>query len=159
MGGLRFEFPLGNNEAQARNRRKSLEIRQLLHQLDTTVENVLLESQVSYRELNKNYRSIVQSYEIMHADEEEIRALTSRIELLLSQNEPYGDMLYRLMDAGERLSHSEELLAKSELTYNYSLYNLYRSMGILVSKNDIVFTEEKSDDKLPIIRIEKLQQQ
>jgi outer membrane protein TolC len=160
VGGLRLEFPLGNNQAQARNKRKRLEIRQLLHQLDTTVENVLLEAQVSYRELIKNYRSIVQSYQIMHADEEEINSLISRIELLLSQNEPYGDMLYRLMDASERLSKSEELLAKSELTYNYSLYNLYRSMGILVSKNNIVFSEEKSDDKdkLPIMHIERQQQ-
>ena len=53
VAGLRFEFPLGNNGAEARNLRKKLEIRQLLHQLDTTVENVLLETQVSYRELEK----------------------------------------------------------------------------------------------------------
>ncbi len=146
VAGLRFEYPLGNNGAKARNTRKKLEIRQLLHQLDTTVENVLLETQVSYRELEKNYRSMVQSYQIMISDDEEVKALLSQVDYLLANNEPYGDVLYRLMDAGERLSDSEELFAKSELTYNYSLFNLYRAMGILVSNNNITFAEVKPED-------------
>ncbi len=155
VAGLRFEFPLGNNGAKARNLRKKLEIRQLLHQLDTTVENVLLEAQVSYRELEKNYRSMVQSYQIMRSDDEEVKALLSRVDYLLANSEPYGDVLYRLMDASERLTDSEELFAKSELTYNYSLYNLHRAMGILVSTSNITFTEEKPEDgdTLPAIHV------
>lgn len=157
VAGLRFEFPLGNNGAEARNLRRKLEIRQLLHQLDTTVENVLLETQVSYRELVKNYRSMVQSYQIMRSDDEEVKDLLARIDYLLAKNDPYGDVLYRLLDANERLTDSEELFAKSELTYNYSLYNLYRAMGILVSTNNISFEEqtEKTDDDLPAIHIRK----
>ncbi|HIP38511.1 MAG TPA: TolC family protein, partial [Desulfocapsa sulfexigens] len=155
VGGLRFEFPLGNNGAEARNTRKKLEIRQLLHQLDTTVENVLLEAQVSFRELEKNYRSMVQSYQIMHSDNEEVAALLSRVDYLLANNEKYGDVLYRLMDANERLTDSEALFAKSELTYNYALYNLYRAMGILVSTNNIVLeeTEPENGDSLPVMQV------
>lgn len=155
VAGLRFEYPLGNNSAEARNLRKRIEIRQLLHQLDTTVENVLLETRVSYRELVKNYRSMVQSYQIMKADDEEVQALLSRVDYLLANNRPYGEVLYQLMDASERLTDSEELFAKSELTYNYSLYNLYRAMGILVENNRISFTEEEPDDDLPVIHVEK----
>lgn len=157
VGGLRFEYPLGNNGAEARNLRKKLEIRQLLHQLDTTVENVLLEAQVSYRELVKNYRSMVQSYQIMISDDEEVKALLSRVDYLLANNEAYGDVLYRLMDASERLTESEELFAKSELTYNYALYNLYRAMGILVSNNNIAFEKETPEDgdELPVMHVRK----
>ncbi len=157
VAGLRFEFPLGNNGAEARNLRKKLEIRQLLHQLDTTVENVLLETQVSYRELVKNYRSMVQSYQIMRSDDEEVKALLARIDYLLTKNDPYGDVLYRLLDANERLTDSEELFAKSELTYNYSQYNLYRAMGILVSTSDINFEEQTKDtaDGLPVMHVRK----
>lgn len=157
VAGLRFEFPLGNNGAEARNLRNKLEIRQLLHQLDTTVENVLLETRVSYRELVKNYRSMVQSYQIMRADDEEVKALLARIDYLLAKNDPYGDVLYRLLDANERLTESEELFAKSELTYNYSLYNLYRAMGILVSTNNISFDEQtgETDDGLPVMHVRK----
>jgi outer membrane protein TolC len=157
VAGLRFEFPLGNNGAEARNTRKKLEIRQLLHQLDTTVHNVLLEAQVSYRELEKNYRSMVQSYQIMLADQEEVKSLLSRVDYLLDNHQQYGDVLYRLMDAHERLADSEELFAKSELTYNYSLYNLYRAMGILVSNQQVVFekTVPEDEDSLPVMDIHK----
>ncbi len=156
VAGLRFEYPLGNNGAEARNTRKKLEIRQLLHQLDTTVQNVLLEAQVSYRELEKNYRSMVQSYQVMQADNEEVKALLSRVDYLLSNHDPYGDVLYRLMDAHERLADSEELFAKSELTYNYAMYNLYRAMGILVSNENITFDQQINDqDELPVMHVNK----
>ena len=154
MLGLRFEYPFGNNAAEARNRRTRIEMRQMLHQLDVTVENVLLEAQISYREMDKYYESMIQSYQVMDSDKEEIEALMARIDYLLAQNEPYGDMLYRLMDASERLTDSEEVFAKSELTYNLAIYNLYRAMGILVSKNDIAFVREEDDDKLPVLKAE-----
>jgi len=156
VAGLRFEYPLGNNGAEARNTRKKIEIRQLLHQLDTTVQNVLLEAQVSYRELEKDYRSMVQSYQVMQADNEEVKALLARVDYLLSNHDPYGDVLYRLMDAHERLANSEELFAKSELTYNYAMYNLYRAMGILVSNEKISFEQQLDDqDELPVMHVNK----
>ena len=155
VGGLRFEYPLSNNSAEARNLRKKIEVRQLVRQLDTTVENVLLEAEVSYRELIKNYRSMVQSYQIMRADEQEVKELIVSVDYLLAQNEPYGDILYRLLDANERLTESEELYAKNELTYNYSTYNLHRAMGILVSTNNIAFTRGEDEDKLPRMKLEK----
>jgi outer membrane protein TolC len=155
VGGLRLEMPLGNNGAEARNLRKKLELRQLVRQLDSTVENVLLEAEISYRELIKNYRSMVQSYQIMRADEEEVRELLARADYLIAQSEPYGDVLYRLMDANERLAESEEQYAKNELTYNYATYNLHRAMGILVSSNAIAFKNEADKDNLPRMRFER----
>ena len=153
VAGLRFEYPLGNDGAQARNLRKKIEMRQHMHQLDTTVQNVLLEAQVSHRELMKNYRSMVQSSKILVADEEEVKALIAQIDLSLARSEPYGDVLYRLMDASERLTESEEIYAKSELAYNYATYNLYRAMGVLVKENRIATTQEEDADDLPVIRI------
>lgn len=153
IAGLRFEYPLGNNGAEARNLRKKIEIRQQLHQLDTTVNNILLEAQVSYRELIKNYRSMVQSYQILRADEEEVKSLMAQIDLMLTRNDPYGDVLYRLMDASERLTESEELYAKSELAYNYATYNLYRAMGVLVKENKLEPTQATDTDELPVMLI------
>ena len=153
MVGLRLEYPLGNNSAQARSLRKRLEARQLLNQLDVSVEHVLLEVQVSYREMQKYHESMLQNFQILKSDEQEISELLESIDYKLAQGEPYGDMLYRLMDASERLTESEEAVARSELTYNLSLYNLYRAMGILVSDNDIVITREQGDDELPVLQI------
>ena len=153
MVGLRLEYPLGNNSAQARSLRKRLEARQLLNQLDVSVEHVLLEVQVSYREMQKYHESMLQNFQILKSDEQEISELLESIDYKLAQGEPYGDMLYRLMDASERLTESEEAVARSELTYNLSLYNLYRAMGILVSDNDIVITREQGEDKLPVLQV------
>ena len=91
----------------------------------------------------------------MHSDNEEVNALLSRVDYLLANNEKYGDVLYRLMDANERLTDSEALFAKSELTYNYALYNLYRAMGILVSNNNIVLEETvpEDGDSLPVTQV------
>lgn len=153
MVGLRFEYPLGNNSAQARDLRKRIEARQLLNQLDVSVQHVLLEVQVSYREMQKYHESMLQSYQIMKSDEQEINELLESIDYKLAQGEPYADMLYRLMDASERLTESEETVARSELTYNLALYNLYRAMGILVSDNDIVVTRDQGEDDLPVLTI------
>ena len=153
MAGLRFEFPLGNNSAQARNTRRRLEARQLLNQLDVSVEHVLLEVQVSHREMQKYYESMLQSYQIMKSDEEEIREILESIDYKLAQGDPYGDMLYRLMDASERLTESEETVVRSELTYNLALYNLYRAMGILVTSNNFVFNRSEGEDDLPLISV------
>lgn len=150
--GLRFEYPLGNNGAEARQLRKRLEVRQLLNQLDTTVQNVFLEVQVSFREMIKNHKEMVRRYQVMEFTAEEIRALVDRIDFLLAENEAYGNVLYQLMDALDRMIEAEVTFAKSELTYNLSLYNLNRVMGILVSVNNIRITEETEDD-LPVIRL------
>ena len=73
--GLRFEFPLANNAAEARLDRKKIEIRQLINQLDTTVTNVLLEAQVSYREMIKYHMAMASRYEVMKSTNEEISDL------------------------------------------------------------------------------------
>jgi outer membrane protein TolC len=151
--GLHFEYPLGNNSAEARNLRKRIETRQLLSQLDVNVEHVLLEVQVTHREMMKYYESMLASHQIMLSDQQEIKEILETIDYNLSQGQPYGDMLYRLMDASERLTESEEIVARSEMIYNLSLYSLYRAMGILVSHSDIGFTLEEGDDDLPVIKL------
>jgi len=50
------------------------------------------------------------------------------------------------------MSEAEATFARSELTYNLSLYNLNRVMGVLVSVNNIRITRDQEDD-LPVIRL------
>ncbi|NNK58694.1 MAG: TolC family protein [Desulfofustis sp.] len=146
--GLHFEFPFGNNSAEGREVRKRLEIRQLLHQLDTAVSNILLEAQVSYREMLKSHMALERRFQVMQATEQEIDALLQRIDIMLTQNQDYGTILYQLLDAMERLNEAEIDFSASELTYNLSLYQLERAQGVLLSKKDIAI-EEVKDDGLP----------
>lgn len=151
--GLRFEFPLANNAAKARAERKKIEIRQLINQLDTTVTNVLLEAQISYREVVKNHMAMARRYAVMKSTEEEISDLISRIDVQLAKSEEYGAILYQLLDALERLNTAELDFSASELTYNLSLYNLQSVKGVLLADNKIQVREDRQDD-LPINHLE-----
>jgi len=144
--GLRFDFPLFNNAARARMERKEIEIRQLLNQLETTVSNVLLEAQVSYREMVKNHMAMTRRFEVMKSTEEEIADLINRIDILLAKSQEYGTILYQLLDALERLNDSEQQFSLSELTYNYSLYKLRSAQGVLLADNKVTIVEEELND-------------
>ncbi len=150
--GLRFEYPLGNNSAEARFSRRRIEIRQMLNQLDLTVRNVFLEVSVSYRDVIKNINEVASRYEILHSSSEEIKALRERIDYQLSTDASYGDLLYRLLDATERLADAEEKFSLAQLTFNLSLFNLRKATGTLVTSQDIS-TETIEEDGLPVLKV------
>ncbi len=150
--GLRFEYPLGNNSAEARLSRRRIEIRQMLNQLDLTVRNVFLEVSVSYRDVIKNINEVASRYEILHSSSEEIKALRERIDYQLSTDASYGDLLYRLLDATERLADAEEKFSLAQLTFNLSLFNLRKATGTLVGSQDIS-TETIEEDGLPVLKV------
>ncbi len=150
--GLRFEYPLGNNSAEARLTRRRIEIRQMLNQLDLTVRNVFLEVSVSYRDVIKNVNEVASRYEILHSSSEEINDLRERIDFQLSTDASYGDLLYRLLDASERLADAEEKFSLAQLTFNLSLFNLRKATGTLVTSQDIS-TETIEEDGLPVLKV------
>ncbi len=151
--GLRLDFPLLNNSAKARAERKKIELRQLINQLDTTVTNVLLEAQVSYRETIKYHMAMVRRYEVLKSTEEEISDLMNRIDLILSRTDDFGAIQYQLLDAMERLNKAEIEFSASELTYNLALYQLKNAQGSLLEDSRIDL-HEAEEDNLPINRIQ-----
>ncbi len=150
--GLRFEYPLGNNSAEARLSRRRIEIRQMLNQLDLTVRNVFLEVSVSYRDVIKNVNEVASRYEILHSSKEELKDLRESIDYQLSIDASYGDLLYRLLDASERLADAEEKFSLAQLTFNLSLFNLRKATGTLVTSQDIS-TEIMEEDGLPVLKV------
>ncbi|PIE59038.1 MAG: hypothetical protein CSA33_00255 [Desulfobulbus propionicus] len=150
--GLRFGFPLMNNAAKAREMRKKLEIRQLQSQLDTTVANILLEAQISYREMVKYNMAMKRRYTVVETTKKEVENLTSRIDYLILQKQEYGGILYRLLDALERLNQAEKEFSASELTYNLALAQLQSAKGTLVEDSGVVI-EETEENGYPVIKI------
>lgn len=146
--GLRLSFPLVNNAAKARELRKKLEVKQLMSQLDTTVTNILLEAQISYREMIKYNMAMKRRYAVVQSTNNEIESLISRIDYLISKNEEYGSILYRLLDALERLNRAEMEFSTSELTYNLSLVQLKSAKGTLIDESGVVI-KETEEDELP----------
>lgn len=141
--GLKFAIPLMNNGSKARELRKKLEIQQLLSQLDTTVTNILLEAQISFRELIKYNMAMKRRFAMVAATNEEIINLVSRVDYLISINEDYGSILNRLLDALQRLNRAEMEFSTSELTYNLAIYQLKSAKGTLVKDSGVILDDLK----------------
>ena len=150
--GLRFEYAIGNNSAEARLTRRRIEMRQMLHQLDLTVRNIFLEVSVPYRDVIKNINEVASRYEIMQASIAEIDDLNKQVDYQLSSDAVYDDLLYRAMDASERRADAEEKFSLSQLTFNLSLFNLRKAMGNLVTSQDIS-TETLEENGLPVLKV------
>lgn len=132
--GLRFEFPLGNNEAEARNLRRRLEMRQLISQLRTTMETVLLEVKVAVREVNTAYRDMLAKQESMRAAREDVSDFQRRREAMFlgADTSAIGYMEF-LVDAQQRQVIAEENFLTSVATYNVALVSLQKAKGSLLA--------------------------
>ncbi|PTX97491.1 hypothetical protein DB346_21080 [Verrucomicrobia bacterium LW23] len=157
MAGVRAEFPLENNEARARHKRRMLELRQQFNQLQTTIDTVLLEVKVSVREVKTAYRDIQAKYASYEASREEVDDLKARKSVILSSNDMTGSTyLDSLLNAQDRLTANEEEYLKSVATYNVALTNLQKSQGTLLSYEQVRMQKSKDDMNLPQYHLERI---
>lgn len=151
MFGLRFELPLGNNQAEALSMRRRLELRQLEHQLQTTMETVLLDVQIAAREVDIAYRDMIAKHESVQAATEELDSLLSRRDaMFLGAEGTAVTYLNQLLDAQDRRNLNQERLLQSVSAYNLALTTLARAQGTLLQVEDIEIErfEDKDQDEL-----------
>ncbi|MBX2867371.1 MAG: TolC family protein [Acidiferrobacterales bacterium] len=135
--GLVLEYPIGNRAAKARHQRRQAEARQLSNQLKTTIDTVLVEVQVSVRELGTSYREMQNKFAAMEAVRAEVQSLEDRQSVELGGNANGGAYLERLLEAHDRLIENEYEFVRSMTTYNIALANIDRATGLLMQTNDI----------------------
>jgi outer membrane protein TolC len=149
--GLRLDYPLGNNEAEARNMRRRLEARQLLSQMRTTLETVLLEVKVAVREVQTAYRDLSAKYESMIAARADLDSFQKRREsMFLGADTTAISYIEFLIESQQRRAQSEENFLQAVATYNVALVSLERVKGNLLSYQSIkpVRTEVRDGDEL-----------
>ncbi len=155
--GLVFDFPIGNRAAKARHKRRQVEVRQLSEQLRTTLETVLLELQVSTREVKTAWRDLQGKYLSLEAVEDELSLLRDRRDLELTDGSNGADYIERLLDAQDRMVIAQFDYLQSEVSYNVALVNLDRSTGTLLQAHNIGPERiEEGDDGLPAWRMRPL---
>jgi outer membrane protein TolC len=159
--GLLFDLPLGNTAANARDQRRRLEVRQLIDQLRTTIETVMLEVQVAVREVDTSYRELNSKYHAMIASAAKLDTLKARRSVLNNENgELRNGFLQRLLDSQGELTNSEQAFLTSYIAYNIAQINLQRAQGTLLQVNKLqsVESEEDSrgdDKKLPVLQLRR----
>lgn len=162
--GLSFEQPWDNDFARARAFRREVELRQQANQLKTTIDTVLLEAVVSYRELMTAFRDMQGKYESLTASREELRQLKERLEVDTDEEQGGRTMAYQLqliLDSIERLQASEESFLDSVVAYNASFAGLERAKGTFLRYQDIEIKRVDDSDpthpneSLEMIRLSK----
>jgi outer membrane protein TolC len=154
--GFRFEMPLPNDEARARKLRRDIEVRQMTQQMRTTVSTLLLEVEVSVRELKTAYEEIQSNYKAMTASNADLKSMVERRALLTDANQLTSNYLENLLAAQERLADAEFAFLRSIAAYNISLVNLERSKGTLLKYEN--FEPKRSrKEGLPVLKYEKVQ--
>jgi outer membrane protein TolC len=130
--GLQFEMPLGNHAAEARLRRRRLELQQLTQELESAVLLVIRDVEVAVREVDATYREMQAKYRAMQASAAQIAYLQDRWRLLPGEEQVAGIVLEDVLEAQERLAEMEYEFAAAEVGYNQALCNLQWSTGTML---------------------------
>ncbi len=160
--GIVFSFPLENNIARARLERRRLELRQQLDQLKTTIDTVLLEVQISAREVATAHRETQAKYAAVKAFTSDVDSLLARRALQTASPAPGADetsqtafYLNNLLDSQDRRSNAEEEFIRSAANYQIAIVNLERSKGRLLNYKDISVVRDQDSKRLPELHLEK----
>jgi len=156
--GVKFDFPVENNAAKARLMKRKIEERQLLSQLRTTVDTVLLEVKISAREVKTSYREMLSRFQSLQAAREDLRILNQRWESHAGAGQkPAIGYLQLLIDSQDRLADAEEDFARSSAIYSVAMIHLQRAQGTLLKYEDLEIVRTEDDEGVPELKLEKRQ--
>ena len=136
--GLEYEVPVGNRAAEARHRRRQLEIRQLRNQYSTTLETVRLEVEVAVREFQTSQTELSTKLQALRAREAQLDALTRRWQQLPGEDVAASLALENLLIAQDRLAEAEFEYLQAQLTFKLSIFNLKRATGTLLKSENVL---------------------
>ena len=154
--GLRYEIPVGDDEADARLQRRRIEMRQQANQVRTTLNTVILEAEVSGNEYATAAAELDARLASLRAAVEDLSLLRRRWQEGLGAGTVSGvSYLDSLLDAQDRLSEAEVRLVASQVTYNVAVVNIERVRGRLLAVENIEIVEQRPDDALPSIELKR----
>jgi len=143
-------------------------MRQLVNQIRTTMDTILLEVKVTVREVQTAYRDLIAKSQSMQAARDDLSNLTERREaMFLGANTSAPAYLEFLLESQDRRTAAEEAFLGALATYNVALVSLERAKGTLLTYEDLEVKRieeedpehiwlEKEDKMLPKLVIEKI---
>jgi len=152
--GIQYERVICNSAAKARLRRRELEVRQLRSQFESAMATLMLEVEVSVREVETAYAEMQAKYRAMEASKAEVEYLVDRWRLLPGENQSAPLYLDNVLQAQVRRNFADTAFADAEVTYNLALLNLKRSEGTLLQAEQI--TQARfCQQGLPVIHLDR----
>ncbi len=135
--GLVYERPVGNRAAEARLRRRRLELRQIEHQYATTLENIRYEVAVGVNELRTSLQELSTKSQALNSRQRQLDALELRWTQLPPRQNGAALALQDVLETQANVANAEYEYLSAQLTYNLALVNLKKVTGTLLSSENI----------------------
>lgn len=139
--GLQYEVPLGRRAAHARIERRSLEIRQIRKQYESTVRALRLEVEVAVRAVDTSYHEMQAQKQAMDASTMQLEYLESRWKLRAGDTANGSVALETLMIAQERVVKTEYAFLQAQTSYTVALIALKRVTGEFLQAEGVTWTD------------------
>lgn len=146
MVGFQFSQPFENNSAKARQERLQYEMFQQTDSIRSTMDTILLESVVSFRELMTVYRDLQGNFQQVLSTREELRGLRERLDVDSDNEQTVAYRLQNVMDALERNQIAEEQFLYSVVAYNVAFASLERAKGTFLKVQDVAIERAPSPE-------------
>ena len=125
LTALEFEYPLGNQAAQAEYTKRSLEYDQSATEVRRVKNQITNEVSLAIREINLAHQEIPSTLQAKTASERVVASEMARFELGQKSNE-------ELLRAQDQLAAAAREFARSVINYNISLTTLSRAEGTII---------------------------
>ncbi|MCH7961304.1 MAG: TolC family protein [Planctomycetes bacterium] len=134
--GLNFEYPLGNRQAEAQVRQRTLERLQATIAYRNTVKQIVLDVIRSLRNVITDYQLIAQAKTTKLAAAESLRTLNVQLKETLTLDVNNLNLALQRQDS---LAQAERAEIQAMADYNNSIANLYAAIGTALERNQIEF--------------------
>ena len=130
--GVQFEVPIGNRGPRAAAQRARLQHQQAVAQLQSVLEQVLLDVNEAVRRMSTRYDQIGPSFESAEAREREVESIVARAERkdLNTLNTELG--------ARQNLAQSRRAMLLAMVDYHLAIVDLERAKGTLLQYNNVL---------------------
>lgn len=133
---LNFEYPLGNRQAEAQVRQRTLERLQATIAYRNTVKQIVLDVIRSLRNVITDYQLIAQAKTTKLAAAESLRTLNVQLKETLTLDVNNLNLALQRQDS---LAQAERAEIQAMADYNNSIANLYAAIGTALERNQIEF--------------------
>ncbi len=130
--GVEFELPIGNRGPRAARKRADLQYRQALAGLNSVIEQILLDVNVSVRALATSYDQIAPSLEAAQSRQREVDSIVARAE------RKDFNTLNSELSSRQSLANARRAMLSAMVEYNIATIDLQRARGTLLEYNNVI---------------------
>lgn len=141
--GFEFNMPYYRRAARSRNKRQQLVLELVRHEIDPTVNDVVAEAQIAWRQVDSAYQTTMAAAQAIKAARTDLLQNEARWESFalvegdFAEGQTPTSLLDQLLDAQQRLAIAELTYSQALLEFKGAQVGLKRATGKLLNHHDL----------------------